>query len=344
MNGDEWPRRNLGLGEHWGRTVEEALDTVFARLGSTGERVAGGNRNVASSSQTLANAITKTSDLADDIEDAILRTPRYFVRASSASGFAMGAWDTVLRIRQAAVEGFPNGVVSAIGTVYTEQELVATESFILPFPYSSVSSEYGPRPPLPFHNGIDFAQAGGTPIPSSSAGTVIQNRYDDEYGWYLRVDVSTETGVPGSWLGYAHMQSQSPHPVGATVSQGQILGPVGTTGFSTGNHLHWETAPGGDRINPRQFMDIFGGGSSTTTLEVQARIVINGVASPVFKPYAEVGLGPRQQNYPIFGRNFTSLEKSDVIDVALQVRTVGGTSAKDPANQATLTIDGAFSK
>jgi murein DD-endopeptidase MepM/ murein hydrolase activator NlpD len=343
MSLDVWPPRNLGLAEHWGREVQNALEYVREKITGVSERVQGGNRNVASSSTDLAKAITRTSELADDIEDAILATPKYFLTATSATGFGAGTtWGTIARARQNGFDGFPNAEVSAVGTVYTEQDFVPESSFVLPFPYSSVTDEYGPRPPLPFHNGIDFGQASGTPIPSSSAGTVIINQYYDDYGNYLRVDVSAETGVPGSWLGYAHMRDPSPLPVGTAVTQGQTLGLVGSTGFSTGPHLHWETAPGGDRINPRIFMDIFGGESSSTVREVQARLVINGVSSPVFKPYTEVGLGPKQLHIPIFGRSIPNFAASDVLDVALQVRAIGGRVANKAVNKATLTIEGGF--
>lgn len=53
---------------------------------------------------------------------------------------------------------------------------------------------------------------------------------------------------------YAHMAEPSPFPVGAQVKRGQIIGRIGSTGFSTGAHLHFEWHPGGWRspTNPRQ--------------------------------------------------------------------------------------------
>lgn len=341
-----WPRRNLGLGEHWGRTMEEGVEYLESRLTSTGQITGGANRLVASSSEDIAKNIQRTQALAEEIEEALLVTPQYFVTSASKSGFALGAWQTVVSRTIKAVPGYTRAEISARGKVYNEQDPtpVPGGGFVLPFPYSSVSSEYGPRPPLPYHNGIDFAQSSGTPIPSASAGVVIRNYYADDYGNYLRVDVSEETGVAGSWLGYAHMLSPSPLSVGTVVSQGQTLGLVGSTGLSTGPHLHWETAPGGDRINPRMFMDIFGGGGTPETelYETQARIVINGVASPAFKPYDEVGRSPKQQHFAIWGRSLSGLDPRDEVSVQLQVRSVGANLPLKAANRATLTVRGGF--
>lgn len=344
MNEDVWPLRNLGpKSEHWGRTIEGAIDSVWGRYEQNGERNDGLNRYSAASSATLAETITGLSELASDIEQAILATPRYFVSNDSSGGFAIGTgWNTVARCRVSAISGFPKGDVTARGTVFTEQDFTPISGFEWPFPTSSVSSEYGPRPPLPFHNGIDLAQPTGTPIPSASAGVVTVKQYYEDYGNYVRVDVSEATGVAGSWLGYAHLNSPSPLVVGQVIAQGDIIGPVGSTGYSTGPHLHWETAPGGDRIDPRLFMDIFGGTTSSTVLEVQARIVLNGTASPVFRPYTEVGLGPKQIHVPIFGRSYSSLASRDEIDAALQVRSIGGKIAARNTQIASLTIQGGF--
>lgn len=346
---DKWPTRNLGRSEHWGRTIEQGVDYLEKKLGVTSQTTAGTNRNVATTSVDLSNNIQRTLELAEDIEQALLVTPQYFVTSASKNGFALGGWQTVVSRTIPAVEGFTKAEIAARGLVYNEQDPtpVPGGGFVWPFPTSSVTSEYGPRPPLPFHNGIDFGQAQGTPIPSSSAGVVIRNFYAEDYGNYLRVDVSSETGVEGSWLGYAHMQFPSPLPVGTVVTQGQTLGLVGTTGFSTGPHLHWETAPGGDRINPRDFMVIFGDattGGTTELYETQARIVINGDASPIFKPYAEVGRSPKQQHFPIWGRSFAGLDHRDTITVQLQVRSVGANLPTKSVNRASLTVRGGFSQ
>lgn len=338
---DAWPPRNLGRGDYWGRTVERRVDGWLSKNGMTGQRVSGYDRYSSSSGQTLSETAQGISDLAASIESAILVTPRYFTRNTSRSDFAIGdSWGAVSRETFTAPAGFSTAEISASATISSFQQGTAGDDFKWPFPLSDVTSEFGPRPPLPFHRGIDFGEASGTPIPAAHNGTVILRGYYDDWGNYTRVSCSDLTGVSGSWTGYAHMNAYPLIPAGQPVTQGQTLGYVGTTGLSTGPHLHWETALEGVRINPRDFMGIFGG-SSTSFTEIQARIVINGVASPAFHPYLDMGLSALQLNFPVFGR---SLSGAQEVTVELQMRSRGGRVARDPKTVAALSIRGGFSQ
>lgn len=83
------------------------------------------------------------------------------------------------------------------------------------------------------HRGVDFPWGQGTPIPSWCAGTVVRNEYNSVIGWIIAIETS------GGWAGFCHMASQSPLPVGSSVSFGQTVGLVGNTGSaSRGAHLH----------------------------------------------------------------------------------------------------------
>ena len=115
--------------------------------------------------------------------------------------------------------------------------------------YSRISSPYGGRThPIAgvyrMHLGIDVPAPGGTPIRATRSGTVIVSAYGGSYGNY----VSISHGGGDSSL-YAHMSSRAVS-VGQTVQQGQVIGYVGTTGNSTGNHLHFEVKVNGARVNP----------------------------------------------------------------------------------------------
>lgn len=85
------------------------------------------------------------------------------------------------------------------------------------------------------HRGVDFAAAEGTPIHAMAAGTVIFAQYHDSWGNYVAIQHSN--GITSL---YAH-QSMIAVNVGDTVIQGQVIGYVGSTGNSTGPHLHVET-------------------------------------------------------------------------------------------------------
>lgn len=105
----------------------------------------------------------------------------------------------------------------------------------------------------PGHMGIDMASNAGNPIYAAASGTVILS------GWWSgcgnAVRVAHAGGVVTS---YCHMISSPVVGHGQYVSAGQIIGYVGSTGFSTGNHLHFETMVGGYYNNPRPFMNARG--------------------------------------------------------------------------------------
>ena len=100
------------------------------------------------------------------------------------------------------------------------------------------------------HGGIDIAAPNGTPIMASKAGVVVISQYGSSYGNYVVL-----SHPDGTRTLYAHM-SQRSVSAGDTGSQGQTGGLVGSTGSSTGNHLHFETWTGSSsssRVNPMQF-------------------------------------------------------------------------------------------
>lgn len=99
------------------------------------------------------------------------------------------------------------------------------------------------------HNGIDLAPPYGTPIVAVNCGVVTYNAWGGGYGNLMRIK-----HPGGGETIYAHMAGPSPFPVGAQVKRGQMIGRIGSTGFSTGPHLHFEWHPRGWRspTNPRQ--------------------------------------------------------------------------------------------
>lgn len=100
------------------------------------------------------------------------------------------------------------------------------------------------------HGGIDIAAPNGTPILAAKAGVVVISQYGSSYGNYVVI-----SHPDGTRTLYAHM-SQRNVSAGDTVRQGQTVGLVGSTGSSTGNHLHFETWTGSSsssRVNPMQF-------------------------------------------------------------------------------------------
>jgi murein DD-endopeptidase MepM/ murein hydrolase activator NlpD len=110
-----------------------------------------------------------------------------------------------------------------------------------------VTSEFGYRWGR-LHAGIDIGDPAGTPIRAAKAGQVIFAGWMDGYGNCVIID----HGGGFSTL-YGH-QSRLGTGDGASVSQGEVIGYVGSTGHSTGNHLHFETRVNGSPQNPRRYL------------------------------------------------------------------------------------------
>ena len=98
------------------------------------------------------------------------------------------------------------------------------------------------------HGGIDFG--GGGPIVAAQSGTVVFAGYHSSWGYYVKIDHGN-----GLQTLYAHMVAGSllVSP-GQHVSQGQQIGTMGTTGSSTGVHLHFEVYVNGSRVDPANYL------------------------------------------------------------------------------------------
>jgi murein DD-endopeptidase MepM/ murein hydrolase activator NlpD len=96
------------------------------------------------------------------------------------------------------------------------------------------------------HKGVDFGAATGTPIQAAGDGTVEQASWSGAYGNYVRIRHNGEYATA-----YAHLSRYGAGiKEGARVRQGQIIGYVGSTGRSTGPHLHYEILRRGAQVNP----------------------------------------------------------------------------------------------
>ncbi|MCW5713554.1 MAG: M23 family metallopeptidase [Bauldia sp.] len=94
------------------------------------------------------------------------------------------------------------------------------------------------------HAGVDYAAPRGTPIMASGDGTVVSAGWSSSYGNYTRIEHAN-----GYETAYAHQTSIIVEP-GEQVRQGQIIGYVGSTGLSTGPHLHFEIRINGSTVDP----------------------------------------------------------------------------------------------
>lgn len=155
-----------------------------------------------------------------------------------------------------AVEENNENVESTITLSQEEQDILDvknTTSFIIPVE-GYISSKFGIRNPTTStvpknHTGLDIAAISGTIIRSATDGVVIQNSSQGDYGNHLKIKIGDVTMV------YAHCKTLYVNE-GENVTQGQRIAEVGTTGNSTGPHLHFEIRKADRFVDPQKIINI----------------------------------------------------------------------------------------
>ncbi|MGM0113346.1 glucosaminidase domain-containing protein [Enterococcus sp. DIV0187] len=149
-----------------------------------------------------------------------------------------------------------NGLIETYDLTTYDKEIqgapVSAAGYIVPLNHYTISSPYGNRG-SEFHRGLDMAANQGEAIHASKKGTVTKAEY--HYSWGNVVAIEHEDGMTTL---YAHQQQYIVQP-GDQVEQGQIIGYVGSTGNSTGSHLHFELCKDnslsqGMLLNPQSVM------------------------------------------------------------------------------------------
>ena len=135
---------------------------------------------------------------------------------------------------------------------YFDESGKNTKGFLLRTPVDGarITSSFGARrhPILGYtrmHPGIDFGAPKGTPVYAAGDGVVAESRWAGGYGNWVKINHS------GGWsTGYGHLSRFVVH-AGQRVRQGQVVAYVGSTGLSTGPHLHYEIWIKGQKVNPK---------------------------------------------------------------------------------------------
>ena len=136
----------------------------------------------------------------------------------------------------------------------TEGGKVNTSGWMTPVPYYTLTSPFGMRPhPIlgypRMHEGVDLACAANTPIYAAKDGVVTIATFSNSAGNYVRLD-----HAGGYSSVYMHMTRYTVKP-GQYVTQGEVIGYVGNTGLSKGNHLHFGISLNGVYVNPMEYID-----------------------------------------------------------------------------------------
>lgn len=237
---DETTQRLADLQEQIDRAIEEfeAAEAAEAAAAATIERLIADRaaRMAAERAAAAAAAAAARAEAQAQVEQ---------MRQANADAEAAGDEPpfSEQEIQQTADAG-------EVGYVSGEEE----SGYVWPLPCSTrVTSRYGNRTDpftgeTRYHSGLDIDGFGndGAPVVAAASGEVITAAYDSAYGNYIIIDHGSTSTV------YAHMSGLAVS-YGETVTRGQTIGYVGSTGRATGTHLHFEVYVGGSRVDPAQY-------------------------------------------------------------------------------------------
>ncbi len=200
----------------------------------------------------LEAEIEEATDLINDLE-ADIEAAQAEYAANEAAEQALNAQMDAIAAQIAAEEEAARQEAAQNGTDYTGPGSTATGSYTWPCPSCTyITSGYGNRIHPIFgterwHSGIDIGAAAGATVIAADSGTVSVATYSSSYGNYVMIYHSN-----GTYTLYAHMSSIAV-TAGQSVTKGDTIGYVGSTGWSNGPHLHFEIRSSGGTIDPTQF-------------------------------------------------------------------------------------------
>lgn len=187
----------------------------------------------------------------DDLMAEIARKEKEYNEAKHQEWLAyMATYTTVPPATQA-----PAVAPGTTGGSNSSGSIPSSGGWLRPCSYVKMTSPYGMRQSptagaSTFHQGVDLSAPAGTPIYASRAGVVTASSYSNSAGYY----VSINHGDGFSSI-YMHMTNYVVSS-GSAVSAGQLIGYVGSTGISTGNHLHFGIAYNGAYVNPCSYVSL----------------------------------------------------------------------------------------
>ena len=219
---------------------ENALKKEYAELESLQDELAGEQANV---EKLLADKNIQIDNLTSEISSNADKLKQLIAAAQAAQAAA------------AAQASASSGTSSSGGSGNTSSNASAsgTGSLTHPVPGAAITSGFGGRVAptagaTTGHDGIDYGAGYGAAVYAADSGTVITAQYNSARGNYIVINHGN-----GMQTWYQHLSSMNV-TVGQTVARGQVIGNVGTTGISTGPHLHFEVHVGGVPVNPLNYL------------------------------------------------------------------------------------------
>ncbi|MDE7272206.1 MAG: peptidoglycan DD-metalloendopeptidase family protein [Lachnospiraceae bacterium] len=228
------------------RTTREYVEVCKAQLESEQELLEEAKKNVEEEEASLASLIAQ-KEAEITAYEADINNREQLVKEYEAE---IAAQDAEIKEMEKAAKALQTQLEQANG----QKKTYDGGMFAWPAPsYTRISDDYGNRihPTLKvqqFHNGVDMAAPGGSPILAAYNGTVVAAAYSSTMGNYIMID-------HGDNLYTIYMHASKLYvSQGAEVVKGQKIAAVGTTGRSTGNHLHFSVRLNGSYVNPWNYL------------------------------------------------------------------------------------------
>lgn len=229
-------------------TTEQVKAEYEATLAQLGEKQETLEAEKAELEEQIAAAVEVINQLQNDIDAAKAE----YAKAAAAEAAAQASINAIIAQMQAEEEAARQEAAQN-NQQYTGTGSTATGTYIWPCPSSTyVTSAFGMRDHPLFgderpHSGIDIAGSAGSEVLAADSGTVAVATYSSSYGNYVTIYHSN-----GDYTLYAHMSSLAVS-AGQSVTQGDVIGYVGSTGWATGPHLHFEIRVNGSTVDPLSY-------------------------------------------------------------------------------------------
>lgn len=219
--------------------AQAMIDKLNANIAESEGTIAELDNDRARVDSEINSAIQDVSALNSNIQKAIAEEESKAVAAAARAAAA----------RQAA-ESATSGASSSVQ--YSGGGKTATGDFIWPTTSTKITSPYGYRiHPISggskLHAGVDIGAPTGTSIFAAASGQVVTAKYSSSYGYYILINHGN-----GVYTLYAHCSALYVS-AGDAVAQGNSIAAVGSTGNSTGPHLHFEVKINGSTVNPLNY-------------------------------------------------------------------------------------------
>ena len=236
---------------------ENALKKEYAELESLQDELAGEQANVekllADKNIQIDNLTSEISTNADKLKKLIAEAEAAEARRKEAEATAAAQAAAAAAAAQASASSSSSGSSSSSSGNTSSGSATGSGVLAHPVPGASITSGFGGRVAptagaTSSHDGIDYGAGYGATVYAADSGTVITAQYNSARGNYIVINHGN-----GMQTWYQHLSAMNVS-VGQTVSKGQAIGAVGTTGVSTGPHLHFEVHVGGVPVNPLNYL------------------------------------------------------------------------------------------